>query len=132
MQNNLCIQREDPPVLGLNACLDLDLIKLVLSVTARVDQKTIKEEFSDVFKGIGLFPGECTIHLDPAATPAVCPPRRVPIAQRSRLQKALQHMEDTEIIAKVTEPSEWCWEKSGLAGGWIRGTGTEKGWTISA
>lgn len=26
---------------------------------------------------------------------------------RSRLQKELQHMEDTEIITQVTEPSEW-------------------------
>ncbi|KAK0141090.1 hypothetical protein N1851_021892 [Merluccius polli] len=101
------VDTKAPPVLGLNACLDLDLIKLVLSVTAEVDQKSILEKFSDVFQGIGLFPGECTIHLDPAATPVVCPPRRVPIALRSRLQKELQHMEDTRIIAKVTEPSEW-------------------------
>lgn len=101
------VNTKAPPVLGLNACLDLDLIKLVLSINAPVDQKSIREEFSDVFKGIGLFPGECTIHLDPSATPVVCPPRKVPIALRSRLQKELQHMEDTEIIAKVTEPSEW-------------------------
>lgn len=107
MLNFYIVDTRAPPVLGLNACLDLDLIKLVLSITAPLDQKSVKEEFSDVFKGIGLFPGECTIHIDPASTPVVCPPRRVPLALRSRLEKELQHMEDTGIIAKVTEPSEW-------------------------
>lgn len=55
MSFDFCIvDTKAPPVLGLNACLDLDLIKLVLSVTAAVDQQSIKEEFSDVFKGIEL------------------------------------------------------------------------------
>uniref|UniRef100_A0A3P9LL44 Gypsy retrotransposon integrase-like protein 1 n=1 Tax=Oryzias latipes TaxID=8090 RepID=A0A3P9LL44_ORYLA len=65
------------------------------------------DEFKDVFTGIGLFPGECTIHLDPKATPVVHPPRRVPHALRSRLKKELENMEEQHIIVKVTEPTEW-------------------------
>lgn len=65
------------------------------------------EKFLDVFKGIGLFPGECNIHIDPAATAVVCPLRRTPLALRSRLKEELKKMEDSKIIAKVTEPTEW-------------------------
>lgn len=67
-----------PPVLGLKACLDFRLIKLILSGAPEV---SILDEFADVFTGIGLFPGECTIHLDPNA-----PPRRVPIAIWDRVK----------------------------------------------
>jgi len=60
-----------------------------------------------VFEGIGLFPGECTIHLDPNITPVVHPPRRVPFALRERLEHELQHMEKLDVISKVTEPTKW-------------------------
>ena len=65
------------------------------------------EEYADVFKGIGLFPGECTIHIDPSVTPVVHPPRRVPVALRKRLKEELQNMGKQQIIARVTEPTEW-------------------------
>ena len=95
-----------PPVLGLKACLDFGLIKLILSVST-TQEVSVMEEFADVFKGIGLFPGECTIHIDPNAVPVIHPPRRVPIALRDRLQDELQSMEKQKIIVKVTEPTEW-------------------------
>uniref|UniRef100_A0A674EBM2 Gypsy retrotransposon integrase-like protein 1 n=1 Tax=Salmo trutta TaxID=8032 RepID=A0A674EBM2_SALTR len=96
-----------PAVLGLKACLDMDLIKLVLSVTAPVETGNVLEEFADVFTGIGLFPGECTIHLDPDATPVVYPPRKIPLALRARLKKELESMEQSDIVTKVTEPTDW-------------------------
>lgn len=96
-----------PAVLGLKACLDMDLIKLVLSVTAPVETENVLEEFADVFTGIGLFPGECTIHLDPDATPVVYPPRKIPLALRARLKKELESMEQSDIVTKVTEPTDW-------------------------
>ncbi len=96
-----------PPVLGLKGCIDFGLIKMVLSVTETQTEVPVLEEFADVFKGIGLFPGECTIHLDPHATPVVHPPRRIPLALRSRLKEELENMERQGVIAKVTEPTEW-------------------------
>lgn len=95
-----------PPVLGLKACLDFKLIKLIMSVS-NTPCMSIMDEFSDVFTGIGLFPGECTIHIDPNAVPVIHPPRRVPLALRDRLQDELKSMEKQQIIAKVTEPTEW-------------------------
>ncbi len=96
-----------PPVLGLKGCIDFGLIKMVLSVTETQTEVPVLEEFADVFKGIGLFPGECTIHLDPHATPVVHPPRRIPLALRSRLKEELESMERQGVIVKVTEPTEW-------------------------
>lgn len=97
-----------PPVLGMRACLDLDLVRLIHMVD--VQPKTLTDptdEFADVFQGIGLFPGECTLHLKPDATPVVCPPRRIPYALRERLKGELDEMVKNDIIEKVTEPSEW-------------------------
>ncbi|XP_026054529.1 uncharacterized protein K02A2.6-like [Carassius auratus] len=97
-----------PPVLGLRACLDLGLIKLVFSVDADTSKTCdIMQEFQDVFHGIGEFPGECTIHIDPTAVPVVYPPRRIPFTLRSRLKEELDSMEKSGIIVKVTEPTDW-------------------------
>ena len=82
-----------PAVLGLNACLDMDLIKIVLSVTTPEATENVMDDFAGVFTGRGLFPGECTIHLDPDATPVVCPPRKIPLALCARLKKELESME---------------------------------------
>lgn len=62
------VETAAPPILGLRACLDLNLVKLVMSVQIT----SIMEEFADVFKGIGKFPGECDLYIDPNAMPAVC------------------------------------------------------------
>ncbi|KAJ8257246.1 hypothetical protein GJAV_G00183530 [Gymnothorax javanicus] len=62
---------------------------------------------SDVFQGIELFPGECSIRLNPAAIPVVYPPRKIPFALCGRLKEELDEMERTGIIKKVTEPQEW-------------------------
>ncbi|RXN21321.1 Retrovirus-related Pol poly from transposon [Labeo rohita] len=102
------VDTQSPPVLGLKACIDLDMIKLVLSVSSpERDAESVVDEFADVFTGIGLFPGECNIHLDPSATPVIHPPRRVPFALRDRLREELDSMEDQGIIKKVTEPTDW-------------------------
>lgn len=68
LMNFYIVNMQALPVLGLKACLDLDLIKLVLSVNALKEDKSIMEEYADVFDGIGLFPEECTIHLKRNAT----------------------------------------------------------------
>lgn len=100
------VETNAPPVLGLKACLDFKLIKLIMSISNTPDM-SVMEEFSDVFKGIGLFPGECNIHIEPNAAPVIHPPRRVPIALRDRLRDELKNMENQQIITKVTEPTEW-------------------------
>ncbi|XP_053376863.1 uncharacterized protein K02A2.6-like [Mercenaria mercenaria] len=84
-------------------------MKLVLAVGS--DSHPIKEsvlgQYPDIFQGIGQLPGECQIHLREDATPVIHPPRKVPIAIKDKLKAELDHMESQDIIAKVTEPTEW-------------------------
>lgn len=95
-----------PPILCLKACLDFGLIQPVMSVS-QTPGTNIMDEVLGIFSGIGLFPGVCTIHLDPKATPVVHSLRRVPHALHSRLKEELQNMEKQHIVVKVTEPTEW-------------------------
>lgn len=102
------IDANAPPVLGMRACLDLNLIKIIHTVNAQPKPYTnIMDEYADVFEGIGLFAGECTIHLKLGATPVVCPPRHIPSALRSRLKDELDDIEKMDIIQKVIEPTDW-------------------------
>lgn len=109
------VKTNSPPILGLRSCLDFQLIKLVYSVNTDtpletrepMTRETVLRDFKETFHGVGLFPGECKIHVDPSATPVVHPPRRVPFALRERLKAELDRMENLEVIAKVSEPTDW-------------------------
>ncbi|MEW8546431.1 MAG: RNase H-like domain-containing protein, partial [Candidatus Thiodiazotropha sp.] len=64
-------------------------------------------EFSELFTGIGVIPGECKLYLKDNAVPVVNPPRRIPEALKGKLKIELDRMERDGIIAKVTEPTDW-------------------------
>ena len=51
------------------------------------------EDYKDVFTGIGLFPGEYRIKLDPEVKPVVHAARKIPIVLQKRLEKELQDMQ---------------------------------------
>ena len=100
------VQTSAPPVLGLKACTDMGLIKVILSVDK--DKPTnFMEEFKDVFSGLGMFEGEYHIHVDPNYQPVVHPPRRIPVAIKNKVKSELDRMEKLNVIAKVTEPTAW-------------------------
>ncbi|CAI5681852.1 unnamed protein product [Oreochromis niloticus] len=101
-----------PPVLAMKACRDLNLVRIVMAVTEERNKTTnssqaILDEYADVFKGIGEFPGECSFHVNPDVAPTISPPRRIPIALRARLKDKLDSMERNQIICKVTDPTDW-------------------------
>lgn len=74
MQEFYVVDTQALPILGLRTCLEMDLIKLVLSVQTDTRQSDdLLSEFADVFEGIGEFPGQCKIHIDPNAVPVVSP-----------------------------------------------------------
>ena len=105
------VSTQAPPVLGLTSCLSLRLIKLILSVEKMQNpgqnQTDMIKEYSDVFEGLGTFPGVHKIHLKPDAVPVVHPPRRIPVALRDELEKELKRMEDLGVIVKVSESTDW-------------------------
>ena len=96
-----------PPLLGLRSSLDLKLIKIVSAINSELTKESMISQYSDVFQGLGSLPGECELRLEADATPVVHPPRKVPHALRERLKDELDRMESAEVIAKVTEPTDW-------------------------
>lgn len=81
------VETTSPPILGMRACLDFGLIKLVYSCNLDTTPdksepliaNQVMSEFSEVFEGIGLFQGECSIHTDLAVHPTVHPPVGYPL-----------------------------------------------------
>ncbi|KAI5731889.1 hypothetical protein M8J77_017897 [Diaphorina citri] len=96
------------PILGLNSCVDLNLIKKVnLLLTGNDDKSKFVNKNSDVFTGIGCFPDQCSLQLKEGAIPKASPCRRVPIKIKDRLKDTLDALVSKGIIEPVDEPSEW-------------------------
>lgn len=99
------------PILGLNACVKLDLIQKVEAVD--VTQKSLKtrSEFiyknKSVFEGTGKIPYSYKIVLKKDAIPFVSSCRRVPDMIKPKLKGALDDLEERGIIVRRDEPTEW-------------------------
>jgi hypothetical protein len=90
-----------PPILGLESCVKFALVKRVDSVISVLD------EFPEVFKGVGCMSDEHSIQVDESVVPVVHAARRVPISIMDKVQQELNSMEESDIIAKVDQPSQW-------------------------
>jgi hypothetical protein len=68
---------------------------------------TVLTEYKHLFSGLGELEGDISIHLKEDATPTIHAPRRVPHAIKDKLKAQLDKMENSDVIAKVTEPTDW-------------------------
>ena len=50
---------------------------------------SIENEYPEIFEGLGCLPGTYHIKIDPNATPVVQPPKRIPIALKSKVKEEL-------------------------------------------
>lgn len=89
------INNSAQPLLGLDTCLKLNLIKK-LSVNSLVSKSDFINKNLEVFEGLGKFEGKCRINLKVNSTPVVRPPRRVPLTLRDRLKDTLLELEKRE------------------------------------
>ncbi|XP_060606617.1 uncharacterized protein K02A2.6-like [Ruditapes philippinarum] len=103
------VRTNKPSILGLQSCLDFNLIQIVMSVdqNEQMNKNSVLRDFREVFHGFGKLPGACSIKVDPRYSPVIHPPRRVPVALQSKVKKELDAMEKAGIIAKVTAPTNW-------------------------
>ena len=70
--------------------------------------ESIAEEFADRFEGRGrLSKVQVQIHLNPDVTPVIQPHRRIPFHLRQKVKDELQHLEDMDVIERVTQPTSW-------------------------
>ncbi|XP_033756200.1 uncharacterized protein K02A2.6-like [Pecten maximus] len=67
----------------------------------------IMNEYGPLFKGIGCMLGQHKIQIDPSVKPVVHPPRKVPLALKSKVKAELDRMESEGIVIKQTEPTPW-------------------------
>ena len=96
-------------LLGFKASQDLGLIKVVLAVnsnsTCELDR--LIREHQKVFSGLGCLDKPYKIKIDNSVTPVINPPRKIPATLRKRVKKALIDMENSGVIRKVDEPTDW-------------------------
>ena len=80
----------------------------VLEPTNAISQQQLIKQHPKVFKdGVGKVSGDYHIRLDLNVHPVQHAPRRAPVALRQRLKETLHSMVKANIIAPVTEPTEW-------------------------
>ena len=105
-----------PPILGLLSSEALGLVhrgasleNITLSTINENPLEHLKEEFCDVFEGLGKFKGEEPYHIElkPGVTPVIQPPRKVPFALHDKLKETLDQMEKDGVIKKVERATDW-------------------------
>ena len=99
------MQKKVQPVLGLQACEQIGLIKRIETLESHVNNDVLTKY--DVFTGLGCLEGKQHIHLKEHAKPVVHAPRRVPVALRRKVKTELHRMEKLGVIVKQNQPTEW-------------------------
>ena len=98
------VPRNSSPIIGLETCQRLNLIKRVETLNWS-GANLIPSQ--DAFGEIGCLSGEHHIQIEENATPVVHPPRRVPYALMDKLKTELDRMKQLDIIEEIDEPTEW-------------------------
>ena len=96
-------------LLGFKASQDLGLIKVVLAVNSNNTFKLDRliREHPKVFSGLGCLDKPYKIKIDNSVTPVINPPSKIPATLGKTVKKALIDMENSGVIRKVDEPTEW-------------------------
>lgn len=97
------------PILSLYSCQKLELLKLCFTVDEQLEvvAENIVSRYPGVFQGIGEMQGEVHLEVDSSVEPVIQPARRIPVTLRDELKQQLDEMEKLNIVAKITEPTEW-------------------------
>ena len=109
-----------PVILGLQSAVKMCLVEINCEIrkdtTGPVENtptpeirstSDLQSQYPDRFQGIGRFPGEYDIVLEPNAEPVVHPARKFPIHLKDELREELDRMESMEVIEKVSKPTDW-------------------------
>lgn len=99
------------PILGLQACVKLDLIQRKYCVNEILNFIENKEQFIEkykkLFNGCGRIPGLQTICIRPNSIPKINYRKKIPFAIHEKLKQTLITMEREHIIEKVNYPTDW-------------------------
>ena len=98
------------PILGLESCVELGMVKQLESVECRESSEKILDDvkYKLVFEGLGCIKGVTyDAKMKPDVAPVINPPRRVPHPMLKRLKSSLDKLVKQDIIEPITEPTEW-------------------------
>ena len=111
------------PILGKDACIGMQLIKILDCDTIHMVAENATSEVSieakealndyvlkhydDVFDSLGQIPGEYETQTNPDVPPSVQPPCKIPIALQQTVKTELESMVHDKVIAPVTEHTKW-------------------------
>ena len=78
-------------------------------IREQIDRKEqIHEEYADVFKGMGLFPGApYKLNIDESVRPVIHGPRSVPVHLLTEYEKQIKEMITMDVVEKITHHTPW-------------------------
>ena len=95
-------------LLGLPAIKALYLLAIVDNV-GDDPAGSIKQQFPNLFTGLGTLQGDYEIKLTPGAKPfSLGTARNIPLPLRDKVKQELNDMEAQGVISKVQNPTQWC------------------------
>ncbi|UYV69099.1 K02A2.6-like, partial [Cordylochernes scorpioides] len=104
----LIVNNSAVPILGLDECVNLNLVKRVETISEiSVTLTGLLDEYKDVFKGNGHLSYMYDIKISDKAEPKISPARRLPRALLQPVKEELFKMEKDGIIEKIEEPTVW-------------------------
>lgn len=102
------INENAKPLLGLNACIKLNLIKKIDSLNNYCkDKNQLILKYKNCFDGLGEMPGLHHISVQDNYVGFVFPRKNVPFALHERLKLKLTELEKQNIIEKVDHPTDF-------------------------
>ena len=106
------VNNNTQPILGLNTCVQLNLVKRVnnleINNSNSSDKEVIINEYKTVFEGLGKFPGPPSkLELKENAKARVFPPRRIPKSLTHRVTMTIDKLIAKNVIKKVDGPTQW-------------------------
>ncbi|UYV84812.1 K02A2.6-like, partial [Cordylochernes scorpioides] len=104
----LIVNNSAVPILGLDECVKLNLVKIVETISdSSVTLTGLLDEYKDVFKGNGHLSYMYDIKISDKAEAKISPARRLPRALLQPVKEELFKMEEDGIIEKIEEPTVW-------------------------
>ena len=97
----LVVDTKSVPILGLELCKNLKLIKCIYSIELK--ENSLLSEFSDCLWEIGTLNKIHQIEIKENFTPVVTPVRQIPHSLKPKVEKELKSMVDLNIIESVDQ-----------------------------
>ena len=111
----IVINGNSKPILGLNTCVTLDLIKRINNVNSHPIKNThdsnyyceLLQKFDKCFGEIGCLKYMHQIDIDPSVKPSISYRRKIPFMLKPKLEEEFKRMVRTGVIEEIHEPSDW-------------------------